>query len=526
MPDISANFRKSGGILVPAGYSPPRRRLRGGYNSASRSDAAMANFAGSDMLNADDGLIRSRRLLIASRARNEFCNNSYAYGIIWTLANDTIGTGPRLQLVAADELMDETEDSFKRLQRREARFHAWARRVHFNELLRSARLAKAIDGESFIVLAANPGLGGEVILQPSIRPAENVASLMPQGMIREYYKTGEPVEVDGIRYDKNGNPLTYRFWPLPPESPSGMSVGGQSSEIQAKYVIHYANLPRVGQHRGVSEMSPALHVFNDMRRYSTAVVLAAEIAARVSFIITNQLDPQLFSDKHMGDNNQVFFPDMISDPNESPYDMTPSNRFMEGGIFDGIVLPDGYDAKQMRAEQPTSQYQTFLKAKIEEAARVFQMPFNVAAGNSSSYNYASGRLDHQTYHKALKVERSRIEDVILSRVYAAWEEFDRPLHWEDYVADDVEATWMWDGFEHVDPVKEANAQAVRLANGVTTLAEECAREGRDYLTVIRQRRRELDHFRKQTPDAMPPWLLNKSVVTSPDSQDTRPEKSE
>ena len=49
---------------------------------------------------------------------------------------------------------------------------------------------------------------------------------------------------------------------------------------------------------------------------------------------------------------------------------------------------------------------------------------------------------------------------------------------------------MWDGFEHVDPVKEANAQATRLANRTTTLAEECAREGKDYEFVLRQIARE------------------------------------
>jgi hypothetical protein len=35
---------------------------------------------------------------------------------------------------------------------------------------------------------------------------------------------------------------------------------------------------------------------------------------------------------------------------------------------------------------------------------VFRSPFNVAAGNSSGYNYASGRLDHQTYFKAIRVD--------------------------------------------------------------------------------------------------------------------------
>jgi ABC-type branched-subunit amino acid transport system ATPase component len=36
---------------------------------------------------------------------------------------------------------------------------------------------------------------------------------------------------------------------------------------------------------------------------------------------------------------------------------------------------------------------------------VFRSPFNVAAGNSSGYNYASGRLDHQTYFKAIREGR-------------------------------------------------------------------------------------------------------------------------
>jgi hypothetical protein len=51
---------------------------------------------------------------------------------------------------------------------------------------------------------------------------------------------------------------------------------------------------------------------------------------------------------------------------------------------------------------------------------VFRSPFNVAAGNSSGYNYASGRLDHQTYFKAIRVEQAHLEDVVLDRILAAW----------------------------------------------------------------------------------------------------------
>ncbi len=49
---------------------------------------------------------------------------------------------------------------------------------------------------------------------------------------------------------------------------------------------------------------------------------------------------------------------------------------------------------------------------------------------------------------------------------------------------------MFDGHEHVDPAKEANAQATRLANHTTTLATEYARQGRDWEAELRQRAKE------------------------------------
>jgi capsid protein len=57
-------------------------------------------------------------------------------------------------------------------------------------------------------------------------------------------------------------------------------------------------------------------------------------------------------------------------------------------------------------------------------------------------------------------------------------------------------TWFWDGFPHVDPQKEAKSQQIRLENHTTTLAAECARDGRDYMSVLRQRSKELRLMRE------------------------------
>lgn len=128
------------------------------------------------------------------------------------------------------------------------------------------------------------------------------------------------------------------------------------------------------------------------------------------------------------------------------------------------------------------------------------MPFNVAAGNSSGYNYASGRLDHQTYFKSIRVEQAHLECAVLDRVLAAW--FDEAALIPGLLPDgigpigDWPHQWFWDGHEHVDPAKEATAQATRLANHTTTLAHEYARQGRDWEEALRQRALEVALMRE------------------------------
>jgi capsid protein len=136
------------------------------------------------------------------------------------------------------------------------------------------------------------------------------------------------------------------------------------------------------------------------------------------------------------------------------------------------------------------------------------MPFNVAAGNSSGYNYASGRLDHQTYYKSIRIDQDQTGLVALDPILGAWlveaslidgylpAALARQLRQIGRLSPALPARalpdhqWFWDGQEHVDPLKEANAQATRLANHTTTLAAEFARQGKDWETELRQRAKE------------------------------------
>jgi capsid protein len=104
-------------------------------------------------------------------------------------------------------------------------------------------------------------------------------------------------------------------------------------------------------------------------------------------------------------------------------------------------------------------------------------------------------LDHQTYFKAIRVEQAFLSRVVLDPLFEAW--LTEASLVDPVLAalrDNVSAarrTWFWDGTEHVDPAKEANAQATRLANHTTTLALEYARLGLGWEEAIAQRGKEI-----------------------------------
>ncbi len=227
------------------------------------------------------------------------------------------------------------------------------------------------------------------------------------------------------------------------------------------------------------EITPALPLFAQLRRFTLAVISAAEAAANFAGILYTDTPPA-------GEAEAV-----------EPMDLVELERNML------LTMPGGWKMSQIEPAQPATTYAEFKKQILNEIARCLNMPFNIAAGNSSGYNYASGRLDHQTYFKSIRVDQAFMGQKVLDRVLAAW-------LWEYALeAGLVESVpvaglrrilprhqWFWDGTEHVDPAKEAKAQGLRLENHTTTLAHEYARQGKDWETELRQRAREMSLMRE------------------------------
>ena len=429
------------------------RIVRARYDAAVTTDDNRRHWANADGLSPNASNSAAVRRILRNRARYETANNSYARGIVLTLAHDVVGTGPRLQMLTGNSEAN---------RRIEQAFMLWARSVHLAEKLRTMRMARATDGESFAILTNNPRLNTEVQLDLRLIEADQVTTPDLDQL--------STIAVDGIAFDSSGNPIEYHILRTHPGD-GFYSARSDYDRISADAVLHWFRADRPGQTRGIPDIMPALPLFAQLRRFTLAVLAAAETAADFAGILYTDAPANGEAD--------------AAEPFE-PIEL--EKRAL-------VTMPGGWKMAQMQAEQPSTTYGEFKHELLNEIARCLNMPFNVAAGNSSGYNYASGRLDHQTYYKAIRVDQSNLERIILDRILAAW--LDEAALLPGLLPDGLGPfaqwphQWFWDGQEHVDPAKEANAQATRLASHTTTLADEYAKRGQDWETQLRQRAKEI-----------------------------------
>lgn len=430
-------------------------RVRGKFDVAE-SGEDRRHWANADAFAADAALSPMVRRTMRNRARYERQNNSYLAGMSATLANDLVGTGPRLQLQFGD---DETARMVERA------FFDWSWQIDLASKLRTMREALVVDGEAFAMMITNPRMPG---VQLDLRLVESEMVATPTELMSQSI-TPDGSTVDGLEFDTVGNVTAYQVLNYHPGSNFRVNTL-EFQRVPASQMVHWFRPLRPGQHRGMPEVTPALKLFAQLRRYTEAVCAAAETAADFAgFLRTNS-------------------PAAEVDEVEAFAEMPIEKRSM-------VTLPDGWTFEQLKAEQPTSTYAMFKRELIGEIGRCLGLPFNVSALDSSSYNYASGRMDHQVYATTQRILRDDLERKMLDRVLEAWV---NEATLAGYMPEGVPAfsewdwSWQWDGKEHVDPAKEANAAETRLRNHTTTLAAEYAKQGKQWDVELRQRAAEMN----------------------------------
>ena len=225
--------------------------MQAAYDAAQTTPENAAHWRWADGLSAAAANSPEIRKTLRERARYEIDNNPDAGAIVWDFAEDVVGTGPRRQFRGPDPGENKAVELLWR---------RWAFGVDLAAKLATYFAAEIGDGEGVALLTDNPALEEETGLTLDFCPIECDLLTSPR-----YNAESERTAVDGIVFDRYGNPQTYHVLK---DHPGGIGGGSDEvDEVPAADLVHFFKARRAGQRRGVPRILASLPLFAQLRRY-------------------------------------------------------------------------------------------------------------------------------------------------------------------------------------------------------------------------------------------------------------------
>ncbi len=446
-------------ILGPDG-SHIVRNLKSHYDVGRPSTTQNAEHwsnatSGSANVSFDYETRRKSRL----RSRYETNNNPHLRGMVETRSADTIGDGPNLQM-----LIPGSEEI-------EAEWNDWASKIGLGEKLITLWTAgKQVDGEGIAIIRRNASVEHDIQLDLEIIESEQMGNPQQRADTEDMY--------DGIMHS-GGRPLAYYIYDEHPDSavyPRAPTYTGDW--YGSNQVCHVFRKYRIGQLRGATELGPALGFAAILRRFTFATLDAAEIAAQISLWLETEATPMDGPATYASDDDFL---------------QMPTTRNMI------VTAPHGWHAKQIKSEQPIERYEDFIRAVVTQMGRSIGIPAALSYGDSSRYNMASGRLDFQTYIRAIETDRRLyLEPFVLEKLFDLWLRL--------YLAEASQISpssidtknyphrWAYRPINHSDPEKQAAADVALFNAGMLTLEEYLYSRNINPETHYQQLQNQADRF--------------------------------
>lgn len=275
---------------------------------------------------------------------------------------------------------------------------------------------------------------------------------------------------DGVEVDDNGNVVAYHICSDYPQNIIKSNV--KWTRVQAigdntglPNIVQVMDCERPDQYRGVSYLAPSIEMLLQMRRYTESELVAALVQSYLTAWITQEAEA---SDNPF---NEIGSEGDISDSGISSYD---TDYEMGPGTIN--FLNPGESVTFGNPNIPSSGFESFVKTISRIIGAGLELPYDVLIKEfNSSYSAAKGALEEAW--ESIKVRRSCFINDFCQPIYEVWlaeavalGRIKAPGFFSD---PRIRAAWCgarWDGpaQTHLDPVKEANANLIAVANGWKT----------------------------------------------------------
>jgi lambda family phage portal protein len=462
------------------------------YRSTSRRSLAASEWfpiSGS----SDEALLHAQKTL-RDQSRDLDRNEGLARGAIENYVTNVVSDGLRPQSRVDHRLLGVTEKQareFEQMAETIFEMHMSSTMADFHETatfpLMQAQVLRAafLDGDSLVVrrFSKKPG----AILTTSVQLIDGARLRNPDRNVNPSMDVREGVEF------RDGAPIAYHVV----KPGSNRFLGTETVRVPRfdkdgqPLALHIFQQRLIGQSRGEPVLAPIIEKFKQISRYSEAEITAAVINAYFSMFVTSESD--------------IFGDDMDAiEANDSPTRerAQPQRQMVKFGPGKLVRLLPNEKVSTAAPGRPNSNYDPFVQAVIKQIGIGLGLPYEVLTQHfQSSYSAARGAILEAW--KAFKARRAWLvssfcqpvwEWVIADAVRAGLLEapgfFESPLKRKLW----LRTQWCGSEMESIDPLKDAKAHEVNVANGFDSRRSIVEGRGRDFDKLMRELEEEKTFF--------------------------------
>lgn len=442
--------------------------------------------------------------ILRKRSRDLFAGGGLARSGPVTLTTSVVGWGiqpkPKIDgdfLGMSEEVREETERTILR------EFKLWAdnhfcdaeRQKNFYELQQLAFLSMLMSGDVFALFGMKPNKRTPYQLTVRLLEADRISTPDSSGDSQITNLDGGGRIVDGVEINQNGEVVKYHVASQHPLS------GNTSDDIvwepidaygESGYpnILHIMVSERPEQRRGIPFVSAEIELLKQLDRYLKSELTANLVASMFSVFLESNED-----DGVAGLEDVVNESDRVTD-DEYHYELGP------GVVLD---LPYGKKVHEVNPTRNNSTFDKYVAAMETVIGSSMEIPKEVLIKKYES-NYTAARAALLDFWRTVRVYRTRFNASFNQPIYeqflaeaVAIGRIDAPGFFDDPAIRQAwcGCSWMGASMGHVDPLKEVNAAAMRIAQNITTQEQEASEyNGNDWSANVRQRRRELEALKE------------------------------
>lgn len=460
------------------------KQVASGYSEAGASfnKRALRAFIPASYSAVDD--IDFNNATLRQRARMLYMAAPVAAAAINTNCTKIVGKGLRMKCnLNADILKLSPEAAKKWGMKTEAEFKLWCEKGancdvlgenNFYEIQHLAVKSWLMSGDVFAVLKRTKSTFiNPYTLRIQLVEADRICTPYDKRLIafgNTEGNNGENPIHDGVEVDENGKIIAYHIcseYPLSDrlcKNAEWIRVEAVGKETGLPNILQIMDPERPDQYRGVTALAPVIEILLQGRRYTESELMAALVQTYLTAWIETGTDPSGMP--NLGDGNS----EEEAEDDEEDY---PEPEMSPGNI---IHLKKGEKVSFGNPNIPTAGFEAFMQSIIKQAGAALELPYDVLIKEfNSSYSAAKGALEEAW--EVFKKKRSWFVNDFCQPIYEVWLSeavasgrisapgfFTNPL---------IRNAWCgarWDGpaQTHLDPVKEAKANAAEVAMGWKT----------------------------------------------------------